>query len=900
MNVRPPSPIRVRGLAATNIHWIAAVTALLGTLAYFLPLIGARDVSGSGWPGFMMSGDVQKGYFPAFVEGYRRFWAGGLLGIDFLTGAGASVFSFRANFMPLYPPALLLYLFFDVSNLKTAAFAYCLLHVLHLAISLYVTVLLGRQFLRLTQPQSIALALFYGLSFQGAIYVTQLTFFVHMMFVPVLAYMLCLARSRRSLAVSIAVSPVFVVQFLGSYGPLMVGALVAGIGVAAIAFLLDEDSDWSSLLYPTASLTLAGACVLPYYIAQLQFTSEAAPQYLSVQTIAHELAFSGRDFLAGLSQFIKAGVSTHTEGRLNWGLIPSGIILAGLVLLALKGPAVPRRTANLFLVSLAVYLPFLLVSLGASVPASDMFYYGVPVLGRMHDYGRFLMFAQFFLAIAVVCAGQIIIEQTSDRGRALLVLGSVSLWLLGTALIASSSEPDRLVTSGPFLVELFLLFATMACLAIWRSQAAIIPAAIMAALIGLTPMYAIQRSAGSARVWDHEIGYQSPQFEAFVGFVETHGRGKSLLKVLNLSDEIGPYIYRNFPWLVGSRVKMMSFQGYETHLAMIRDYFSLMGGHYGQYDRSWVIGSGLDFILWTDASAHKIPALLGSTHELAAQLMIKPGVHVAKVQRKPGAQDKPELLLLSPETASSWPTPLANTGWSVIDGQLSPTQSPVRNIGFPLRLYPGSTYEMSMTVKDATAGLIVPALGGQIGAPHLSGTGTTITRRYTGVSGNDAWIGASADFNGTISDVRVTEVLTAPPLPSLILDDGLIRIEGARKGVSTATVSSDHARYVEARIAANAEVRVTYLLWPNRYMRPYLDGRRVPWERDGVRPASIRIPPGNHVFTVRFESRWGRILTITAAAYAALLLLTLLVATWRATGRARPRWLRMPGSSGRA
>lgn len=863
-----------RRVPGVNIGWIAGCTALLGSVFYFLPLLGSLDSSGSGWPGFMMSGDVQKGYFPAFIEGYRRFWTGGLLGIDFLTDSGASVFSFRANFMPLYPPALALYLLFDVSNLKTAAFAYCLLHILHLAIALYITVLLGKIFLRLTAAQSVALALFYALSFQGAVYVTQVTFFVHMMFVPVLAYTLCLARSRRSLALSIAVSPVFVVQFLASYGPLMMGSLATGIAIAMIAFILDEgERDWRSLLYPASSLVLAVACVAPYYLAQLQFTAEAAPQYLSVKTIAHELAFSGQDFLGAFSQFINAGVSTYTEGRLNWGMIPSGIILTGLVVLALKGDAVPAPTAKLLLISLGAYLPLLLIALGASATASDMFYYGVPFLGRMHDYGRFLMFAQFFLALAIVSAGQIVIDQISSRGRAHLLLTVAAVWVLGTALITTSSQPDRFVTSGPFLVELFLLFAAMASMAAWRSQAAIVPAAVMAALVGLTPMYAIQRSAGSAKAWDHEIPYLSPQFETLVAFFEKHSEGKSLLKMLNLSEETHPYIYRNFPWLVGHRIKLMSFHGYETHLAMIRDYFALMGGHYGQYDRSWVLESGLDFILWTDASAGKIAALLGSTHAIVAQLTIKPGLYAAKIERKAGAHDRPELLLLRPETASTWPPPVSNTGWTTVDGILVPTQSSVRNIGFPIRLYPGSAYELSMNVRNATAGLIVPSLGGQIGAPHVSGTGDVITRRFQGVIGNDAWIGASPDFNGTISDIRVTEVLRAPPLPSRIFDDGLIRIEGERPDDAVARVKTDHARFVTARISAKSDVRATYLLWPNQYMTPYLDGQRVEWERDGVRPASIRVPPGDHVFTVRFNSRWGRLLTITVSAYAILLTL---------------------------
>ena len=110
---------------------VALVTALVGTIAYYLPLLGALQPGHAHWPGFMLTGDQRMAYFPSFVEGYRRFWHGGLLGIDFLTDDGASVFAYRPNLMPFYPPFLLAYLLVDCSELRAGMLAYLTVHVLH-------------------------------------------------------------------------------------------------------------------------------------------------------------------------------------------------------------------------------------------------------------------------------------------------------------------------------------------------------------------------------------------------------------------------------------------------------------------------------------------------------------------------------------------------------------------------------------------------------------------------------------------------------------------------------------------------------------------------------------------------------------------------------------------------
>ena len=118
---------------------LAGITAAIGTLAFYLPLVAALQSGNAHWPAFMLTHDQQIAYFPAFVEGYRRFWHGGLPGLDFFTEDGASIFAYRPNFSPFYPPYLLAYLLVDCSNLRTGMLAFVAIHVVHQFIGMYFT-----------------------------------------------------------------------------------------------------------------------------------------------------------------------------------------------------------------------------------------------------------------------------------------------------------------------------------------------------------------------------------------------------------------------------------------------------------------------------------------------------------------------------------------------------------------------------------------------------------------------------------------------------------------------------------------------------------------------------------------------------------------------------------------
>lgn len=120
--------------------------------------MGAVDETGSGWPGFTMSGDVRKLSLPSFVAGDRRFWHSGMPVIDLLSGDGASVSAFRANLGPYDSPGPLPHLVLDISNLSEAAVAGSLIHMAQTAAALCRCMLLGRRFLRPRMAASVLFA----------------------------------------------------------------------------------------------------------------------------------------------------------------------------------------------------------------------------------------------------------------------------------------------------------------------------------------------------------------------------------------------------------------------------------------------------------------------------------------------------------------------------------------------------------------------------------------------------------------------------------------------------------------------------------------------------------------------------------------------------------------------
>ncbi|MGI4764841.1 MAG: hypothetical protein ACRYGP_07220 [Janthinobacterium lividum] len=871
---------------------VAAATVLLGLPLFYLSLLGALDATSSGWPGFMMSGDVQKFYMPSYVEGYRRFWHGGMAGIDFLTDDGASVFAFRANLSPYYPPYLLSYLILDVSNITKAVIAYSLIHVAHTAAALYCCVMLGRRFLRLSTAASVLFALLFCLSYQAAAYTAFATFFFQIMLVPIVAYTLCCLMLSRSRLAPVLASPVPVTLFLSSYGPMMLGALASALIVVAFVFFTRVQSRFRRpglrLVPPGAAMVIAVAAVAPYYIGQSLYAGQVAPAYRSVQAIAQELAFSGRDLLNALSESLHWG-ATVSEGHLIWGLIPAILVLVGLLSLASLRPTLRPTTARTFCFALVAYVAFLSIVLGRSLSTADMFYYAVPILGKMHAFQRYLLFGQVFLALAAAAGAQIFAERASPAWRTVAVAVAAVLALAVTVEVNADAALASVVDVGPFLTEVFLGFAAVAALAVGRSSRALVTVGVMSSLVSVQTMYSMQANLGRPDIWKSELNPEGQDASDFKAFLKANST-KALSKMLYLTSGPGSFLYRNYPWLVGSDVKVMSYQGYEPHLAMMRDYWAFMGGYYGEFNRDWIRRTGLDYLVWDSASAPRttdLGHLLGEGVHLGPVLNQSGSLSVAKVvyDAPPSLGDTQPTLDLAEDDPVAWSSIVNANGWKVVGGRIAKIPGTTSSFQIPVSTKAGVAYDISFRAVGAK-GTVFPVIGGAAGVVIRVTADGVYSARMTPVARGDLVLIATSDFDGALTDIQMTEVTAhaLEPLP-VAFDDGILRLEADPAGTEIHRTKTNFATRVEADVTVGSASRLVYLLWPMPYMVPYLDGERVVWTQDANEPAYIDLPPGHHRFELKFTSFWNQAFTVTTLLYLAVLIAALAMTAW---ARRRP------------
>ncbi len=877
---------------------LALVTAVVGTVAYYLPLLGALMPGHAHWPGFLLTGDQRMGYFPSFVEGYRRFWHGGLLGIDFLTDDGASVFAYRPNLMPFYPPFLLAYLLVDCSDLRTGVLAFVAIHVAHQFVGLYFTVVFVRRYLGFPSGAAVLAATVYGLTWYAATYAGEATFYFQIMMVPVAACALCWLMRARSPLAPIWMSPVFVTFALTNYGPTMLASLGLAVVAALIAFSLWEPTPGQrrlrALVPPLLSLALAGLACAPYFYAQLKFKAVMAATADDIDPVAHTLALTAYDLVNGLSPFLDIR-RTHYEAILTWGAVPIFLCLFGLdVLLTRKGRIRPRYPRAVGLAAL-VYLVTLLPTLGNSLlAAADAFYYAVPFLGKMHIFQRYLAFSNFFFAIAVAGLATIGVLYASPGAKRVAAYGGIAIWL-GVTVACLIWPPAPPTDTNSLLVEVFFVAVAGIAVAAAPPNPALVVVSMLCALTGLYNAYAIPLSTNRLSVWTTEPDPLGSEIGDIVSFVKANDDGKALSKLVLASAVIEGYFNRNLPWLLGKQVKIMNFHGYPPHLAVVADYLPEAYSAFGVFNIPWLQAAGADFVFWNDAARAPLEPLLAAGYAIGPTLTLPGGNVLGKLTRGDDARAAPPLLDLRPDNAAAWPKAMELDGWAAEGGRIVKTADRQSRLAYTMSETPGHAYDVDFDADVRTAGHLSVAFASQVLAGlDAAGEAATIHfhQRVDAAAVGDLWITASPTFTGSLSNITVKAVVDAAAEEAAGFDNGILRVsgpEGAVQGFGT-----NYTQRMRLILDAPTSRTVTYLLWPNPYMVPYLDGRQAAWTDASARPLSIDVGPGRHTLEVRFDGLSGQVFVWGQLAYIILALAASIAELAR-----RPAFARVRGRMGR-
>ena len=882
-------------IGCSRSHLAAILAAIIGTFLFAVPILEAFKPGSADWPAFLLSGDIRMQLFPQFISGYYRFWHGGIFGTDFATDGGASIFGLRPNMLQFYPPYILLYLFFDVSKPSVAAAALSLLQLIHMAACLFFTVRLGTRFLGLRRGAAILFALVYGLSYTTCQYFSFFLYFFQIALVPLVAYCLCILMLSRNLRSAILLSPVFLVYILTNYGPTMVMGLLVALLVSGYVFLTRIQPQLSDrisrLIFPAISLGIAGAVAAPIYIAEQLYHGIASVVPRDIDTTAFSGSFSGGDIVSAFSWILPG--ATPTEGSLHWGLLPPAVLLIGLLILVdlRRGET---RLRSLALWSLAIFFCFVFVSFGRSSIGADILYISVPILGSMHLFQRYLMFGQIFFWLSFAISAQLFVFRARDSLRKIALILAFVIWLVASLILGLHPDASKLLNTGWLLTELLVFLVGFLVLCFGRSSVALAALAIPVLATSLWPLFGQSRSLGVSSFWDSHIGYKSQDLDRLSQLLSA-GKEKQLSKVLDLTSDIDSYVPRNEPWILFARGPLMNFMGYEPHLAMEKEYLEMMGGSYGHFNRSWVLATGVDTVIWNTASETDLKALTADIVSVESTQTISPGVFVSRLRYEaPGTGEELPLVSL-PETDPSVWHPFPLDGWTM-DGGRAVKIANGKNGTFSIPFYPvpGRIYTVSIDVLNSSKGSLTLSFGNIAYPEEIRGSEPgTYTRQYTAKEPGGLWVNASPEFDGAVSNISIglvsDKIVKRMPIAA---DNGVLRLE-ARPGTAAFTdFSTDWSTVVTAHLKVSESARLVYLLWPNRYMIPYLDGKPVQWQRSSGGPGFLEISEGEHLFELCFESSLASLFVFLIKAFLLLIAMTIIFCGFE--GRLRRMWARYP------
>jgi hypothetical protein len=521
---------------------------------------------------------------------------------------------------------------------------------------------------------------------------------------------------------------------------------------------------------------------------------------------------------------------------------------------------------------------FATFGLGSIVP--DIVYYVAPLVGNMHLYQRFLMFAQLPFAMAVAIAASFVVTMASPRQRAALLTVGLVLWLGLSFWIATSRSADAIFDVGRFLPELFLMFLALTVLAIGRSSFAVAAVAVPAVATMLTPNFDLQRNLGSKAIWQTTLP-PTQQALRSVGDLFV-AEGKVLPKVLNVTDAVDSYLPYNLSWMLPSGRPYMNYFGYEPHLAMDRDYLAMMGGFYGRFNRQWITRTGADFVVWDKASRGKLDEIAGNGVTMEDPKPIGGGLSVSRLRyaRAPTLGQGDVLLSYSASKPSAWRVE-AIDGWRLEDGRMVKTKEGTNNhFAIPLSPQIGVVYTVTFDIVGSAKGAIWVALGGKQAEDALPGNAPgRRTLSFDVKDVGDLWFSATPDFDGALTNITVREATTSAITDAFaaVFDNGVIRLEAPGRESSVNSFATNWSTHLVANVEANTPARLVYLLWPSRYLVPYLDGTPVEWIRMPGWPAYLNVPAGTHQFELRFKSRWALALQLGTGLYILFLLTALIV-----------------------
>jgi hypothetical protein len=559
-------------------------------------------------PHFNFFGDVAILYFPQFVEGYHMAKSGALAGVDFLTSNGSTAYFLRPNIPVYYPPYQLTYALFNFESIEGLARAFVFIAYAHTTLAAYYCMRIGRKYLQIDRATSI----FFSVLYFGAITYSAFTappfFYVAALF-PFLLFFSLQSTEKNAWWHMPLYSFAYVMVFLSGYPPLDVNAVLIVLLIMVGYLWQNKNGDTSSfgrrLIRSLAPPALAGAVVISLYYAMFLYHKQVTGVADGVWHSAHQFSFESRDIFALLSRAFPASNPGTGTPFVQLGLVPS--LLLVLAFSKRKKLLIAPLDAKIVTLSILIFSFYLLLAFGQLSGLPDLFYFLVPVIGKMHFYGRHLLIASFFFYLAVAISFKYLVQIRADL--------PIGYWLVGTIVVIvlvqgyaqfRLGQPETSLRPQLLVIELLMLALVLTSLSTKHSFYAFVGVIGVTFLMHAANFNSYTNSFNQVAVgpYKNEVAFVPERRDLLIGYFNKNSN-KELIKYVDitLGIEKPNGVMLNSPWLLRGKLKTSNYMGYEPHLAIDRDYMAKFPyPYYGKINVPWLLSTGADFVIYNQAS----------------------------------------------------------------------------------------------------------------------------------------------------------------------------------------------------------------------------------------------------------------------------------------------------------
>lgn len=534
--------------------------------------------------------------------------SGALAGIDFLTSNGSTAYFLRPNIPVYYPPYQLTYTLFHFETIEGLARAFVFIAYAHSTLAAYYCMRIGRKYLQMDHATSILFSVLYFGAIAYYAFTAPPFFYVAALF-PFLLYFALQSTEKNAWWYMPLYSFPYVMVFLSGYLPLDVNAVLIILLITVGYLWQNKNSETKHfgrlLIRCFAPPVLAGVVVISLYLAMFLYHKQVTGVADGVWHSAHQFSFESRDIFALLSRAFPASNPGTGTPFVELGLVPALLLI--LAFSQRKKLAIAPLDAKIIALSILIFSFYLLLAFGQASGLPDLFYFMMPVIGKMHFYGRHLLIASYFFYLAVAISFKYLVQIRADLpiGRWLVGISVVMALVQGYAQFGLG-QSESFLRPHLLVIELLMLCLVLISLSTKQSFYAFVGVIGVSFLMHAANFNSYTNSFNQVAVgpYKNEVAF-SPERRELLNSYFKKNSNKELIKYVDitLGIEKPNGVMLNSPWLLRDKLKTSNYMGYEPHLAIDRDYMvKFPYPYYGKINIPWLLRTGADFIIYNQAS----------------------------------------------------------------------------------------------------------------------------------------------------------------------------------------------------------------------------------------------------------------------------------------------------------